>query len=96
MRAIYLLLLITIACNPIDDAVKEARQDCEEVIDDKIADIEDRIWEQCTTYYETVVLPAFSAEAQDLLTSLMLSFGCIRSQVSPTGWDCYNSFICRP
>lgn len=108
MKNLIFSLLVLTACNPIDDAVDDARMQCEEVFDQRYDQIRTDIWQQCTNFYETEVIPEFEntinqllAEFQGILEAfiaeyeneLMTRIGCV-PDATLAGWDCSNTELC--
>lgn len=98
--------LLSVACDPIGDA----RDECEEVFEQKYQEVKDDIWNQCTSYYEEYVIPEIEGQIDQLMVDLenwfavaiksletdyMTRLGCIPNS-SALGWDCSTAEICLP
>ena len=103
-----LIALLLVACNPIDDAVDDARIQCEEVFNEQYERIKADVWTQCTDFYEENVIPQFESEINGLIAEFesllkellrdaeveyMPRIGCV-PVATVAGWDCSNTEIC--
>ena len=104
----YLVALLLVACNPIDDAVDNARAQCEEVFNEQYEQVKNDIWLQCTSFYENTVIPQFESGINGLITEFesllesvlhdaevefMTRIGCVPTIEAP-GWNCKDTSLC--
>ena len=104
MRIIMALILVSALCLPLASCVDEDKitDFCEEKIDE----VADDIWKDCTTYYEEEILPNLQEQIAGLVAVInalliikedqtLIDVGCVRDPSSIHEWDCTNTDICH-
>tara|TARA_Y100000310_G_C19948307_1_gene475701 strand:+ start:49 stop:459 length:411 start_codon:yes stop_codon:yes gene_type:complete len=66
------VVFLTSGCfqDQIDGATQNAVEECRKVIDDVLPQLEDDIWEKCTTYYEEEVIPQIEEQFNGVIDEI--------------------------
>ena len=97
MKYLLTLCFLCCSCNIVGDAAKA----CQEVVNKEAPEIEAKIWEECSSYYENTVLPEIRLEIKNAtaellaqvdieVTQQLTAMGCVKMNGV---WDC--SGLCR-
>lgn len=71
MRSIVLLCVLS-GCNITENAVKGAAVECQRILNEEIPKIQDEVWLECSTYFDTEVVPNIEARLQRIIDGLIV------------------------